>query len=110
MYFVDIALEGGAYGDSDIFSFEKTSQFLKTGLNLATEMLNRKVVAPDYARSIVLYTAHYQTSLWTDIENFCLTSGTRRWRKRADADIDEILELALAHITEDDDDDDDDQG
>lgn len=99
--FLDIALEGGESEASGLFSFEKTDQFLKTGLVLAREIFERNIVGKDSAKSIVLYTAHYRTRLWNDIKEFCSSTGTRSWQKRADADIDDILEIALAYIRDD---------
>lgn len=96
LMFIDMALEPGI--DKEIFSMEATDRYMTTGLVLAGKLVLEGVVAQTRRQNIILYSAHQRGQFWSKIDQFCDTFGTRKWQKRADADIQEIFELASHHV------------
>ena len=92
LMFIDMALEAGS--DETIFSQERTDNYLSTGLDLAEEILERGIVSGSKTLNVILYSAHYTRQLWSRIDDFASKRRVRKWQKRADADLQEIFELA----------------
>ena len=96
LMFVDMALEPGM--DEKVFSMEATDKYMTTGLVLAGKLVLEDIVVQARRQNIILYSAHQRGQFWSKIDQFCDTYGTRKWQKRADADIQEIFELASHHV------------
>ena len=96
LMFIDMALEPGS--DETIFSIENTNNYMTTGLVLAEKIIDDGLIDTDARSNVILYSAHQLGEYWMDIETFCSTYGTRKWQKRADSDMEEILDLAAHYV------------
>ena len=96
LMFVDMALEPGL--DEETFSIEATDKYMTTGLVLAGKLVAEGVVEQKHRQNMILYSAHQRGQFWSKIDRFCDTYGTRKWQKRADADIQEIFDLASHYV------------
>ena len=96
LLFIDMALEPGS--DGKLFSNQKTNNFITTGLVLADLFIKEQIIVPQKSKNTILYSAHYTKQLWSDIKIFCKNHNVRSWQKQADAELDEIVQLAESFI------------
>lgn len=96
LMFIDMALEPGS--DEEIFSMESTDKYMTTGLVLASQLVMHDIVVQTRRQNMILYSAHQHGQFWSKIDYFCQSYGTRKWQKRADAELQEIFDLAAHHV------------
>lgn len=97
LMFIDMALEPG--DDDEMFSLENTDRFMTTGLVLATKIISEGFIKTHRQGNLVLYSAHQKGQYWHKIDKFCEKFGARKWQKRADAELQEIFDLADGYVS-----------